>query len=65
MYVYSYMIQVNAHLASPLAHAGSGFAVRRPRESDAIGHALRNAFAFDQAVPRELIQSLATLDCAR
>ena len=65
MHVYSGMIQVNARFAPPLAHAGDGVVVRRPRESDAVGSALRNAFAPDQGMPRDFMHSLDAIDRVR
>ncbi len=44
---------------------GDGVVVRRPRPSDAIGKALRKAFAPEPALPGELMRSLDALDTAR
>ncbi|WBH16966.1 hypothetical protein [Sphingomonas radiodurans] len=41
-----------------------GYFVRRPRATDAVGHALRNAFGDADDLPEDFAQSLAALDQA-
>ena len=44
------------------AHAARGIVVARPRASDTIGDALRDAFARDSALPLDMMGLLSKLD---
>ncbi|HEU4961724.1 MAG TPA: hypothetical protein VFT56_15125 [Sphingomonas sp.] len=48
--------------SSGTARDGHGIAVERPRASDAIGAALRNAFDRDSGLPADMMRLLQCLD---
>ncbi len=65
MVVFRRMTKVR-RITEPLqANPGEGTVVRRPCPSDAIGNALRRAFAPDLALPDHFARSLTALDTRR
>ena len=59
------MTQVRNIAEPPHADHGGGTVVHRPRATDAIGGALRRAFAPEQALPDHLARPLIALDGRR
>ena len=49
----------------PRTGDADGVIVRRPRATDAIGSALRNAFISETCLPMEWVRSLNAIDATR
>ena len=59
------MTQVKPIPGQPQAPFDQAVVVGRPRSTDAIGNALRRAFAPEQALPDHLARSLMALNAPR